>query len=639
MKSICLVMIVKNEASQLPRCFSTIKDHIDSWCIVDTGSTDDTIKVIKEELKDIPGHLIKRPWVNFGHNRTESLGFASTKADYLLLCDADEQIIFTPEFDKSQLNADQYMVKYSGALSYRVPYLIKSGLNWSYVGVTHEFLSCDKDVDHINIDSINIIDHGDGGSKSDKFTRDIELLTQDLKVDPTNPRSMFYLANSYKNSHQPHKAIEWYDKRIAKGGWTEEVTCSYLYKGLCQEILNNIQDAIFTFIQGYEHNQNRAECIYNAVRLLRISGKSNVGYHLAKVAKEIPYPHSDILFIENDVYEYKIDYELSVLSYYNNNNEDIRNIFKNLLEHKDVNHQNTISNYKWYCKSIESCEMGRVDFTSQSDTYWTSSPCIFKLDDGYGMNVRQVSYIINQNSGSYEEVNPSITNGRINTSNIFIKLDKDFNEISRHNFLTKDLNEKAVNGIEDIKVIPHNSELFFTGTKWHDYQKIGIVHGKYDINKPYLEYEELPSPEGRLIEKNWVPYISTEDLDYVYDWNPIKTGYVNDDGLLDISTHDKRLPNFRGSSPGFEYDGEIYFLTHIVEYSTPRHYYHSIVVLDAETLEYKRHSNLFTFEGQKIEYGLGLIIEDERVIMSHSVWDRTSQIKIYNKEKLFKRIF
>ena len=46
--SICLTMIVKNESKIIERCFDSVKDYIDTWCICDTGSTDGTQDIIKK---------------------------------------------------------------------------------------------------------------------------------------------------------------------------------------------------------------------------------------------------------------------------------------------------------------------------------------------------------------------------------------------------------------------------------------------------------------------------------------------------------------------------------------------------------------------------------------------------------------
>ena len=81
--TICLTMIVKNESKVIRKCIDSVRDYISYWVIVDTGSTDGTQDLIKEIMNEygIPGELHERPWVDFGHNRTENLKLAKDKSD------------------------------------------------------------------------------------------------------------------------------------------------------------------------------------------------------------------------------------------------------------------------------------------------------------------------------------------------------------------------------------------------------------------------------------------------------------------------------------------------------------------------------------------------------------------------------
>ena len=106
MPKVCLNMIVKNEAKNLPRLFESLKDIIDDYVITDTGSTDNTVKVIKEywdNLK-VKGHIETIPFKNFAYNRTEGLKLArkKSKSDFILLLDAD-MVLVNQGFEKSQL--------------------------------------------------------------------------------------------------------------------------------------------------------------------------------------------------------------------------------------------------------------------------------------------------------------------------------------------------------------------------------------------------------------------------------------------------------------------------------------------------------------------------------------------------------
>lgn len=140
-QTLCLNMIVKDEAHIITRCLASVLPLIDTWVIVDTGSTDGTQAVIQEFFSALPGELIERPWVNFAHNRTEALEFARGKAGYLLIMDADDTLEIAQGFELPPLTADAYCLEihYAGH-AYRRRQLIRSTLPWHYVGVLHEYL-------------------------------------------------------------------------------------------------------------------------------------------------------------------------------------------------------------------------------------------------------------------------------------------------------------------------------------------------------------------------------------------------------------------------------------------------------------------------------------------------------------------
>jgi hypothetical protein len=60
--SICLAMIVRDEAQVIERCLSSVIGLIDYWVICDTGSIDGTPDLIANILAGVPGELHHRPW-------------------------------------------------------------------------------------------------------------------------------------------------------------------------------------------------------------------------------------------------------------------------------------------------------------------------------------------------------------------------------------------------------------------------------------------------------------------------------------------------------------------------------------------------------------------------------------------------
>ena len=129
LNKIALVMIVKNEARKvndegltvIERCLGSVLPCIDTFVICDTGSTDGTQEVIKSwaEKVGIDGHVIDREWKDFGTNRSEALEYARelTDADYCLMIDADEVLVYDQNFDpfnwRKSLTADLYNVSWA----------------------------------------------------------------------------------------------------------------------------------------------------------------------------------------------------------------------------------------------------------------------------------------------------------------------------------------------------------------------------------------------------------------------------------------------------------------------------------------------------------------------------------------------
>lgn len=319
--TLVLTMIVKNESKVILRSLESVKDWIDYWVICDTGSTDNTRELITEFFKkhNIPGDLHEHTWKNFGHNRSLAVKNARGKGDYALLMDADFILIVQNKNFKRQLkqgNADAYQIKYEGNLDYRQALCVKASIRYSYIGVTHEYIHSKDEKTRVNFDGFTFKHYADGGCRSDKFERDIRLLGQALKEDPSNARYTFYLAQSYKDTKQWNQAIENYEKRIAFGGWYEEMYYAYFQTGLCRTFRgDNFWDYMGKLYHAYVFHPRRLEALYELVRRCRLEGKYLMGYRLGKAAMRNTYPKEDALFIYAEVHTWMFLDELANCAY------------------------------------------------------------------------------------------------------------------------------------------------------------------------------------------------------------------------------------------------------------------------------------------------------------------------------------
>ena len=92
-------MIVKNESHIIHEVLESTLPVIDTYCIIDTGSSDNTIQIIYNFYKKagVDGVVYERPWIDFATNRTEALHLCDGRMDYALMMDADDVFIAPPE--------------------------------------------------------------------------------------------------------------------------------------------------------------------------------------------------------------------------------------------------------------------------------------------------------------------------------------------------------------------------------------------------------------------------------------------------------------------------------------------------------------------------------------------------------------
>jgi len=649
--TLCLNMIVKNESKIITRLLDSVSGIIDSYCICDTGSTDNTVELIADYFgsKNITGKIVFESFINFSHNRNVALKHCEGMSDYIIFLDAD-MVLKVNKFEKSMLHLGDSFSILQGTeeFLYHNMRIVKNNGKYSYYGVTHEYINTPSDNKNVNVDKniLFIHDIGDGGAKSDKFERDIALLIKGIEDEPNSERYHFYLANTYFDSWKHEEAIDYYKKRIKLGGWQQEVWYSYYRIGQTYKRMGKISEAISTWLEAYDYFPDRIENLYEIITYYRDIGKCKLAlafYNLAKSILDKNLKWHDYLFLQNDVYTYKLEYEFSIFACYNgiyNTNKQVVTVLNNTNNGNISN--NVLSNMKFYKDILLPKKNIRFGFSlnhliGEEYTHFnSSSSCMIpnKTDDGYLFNVRLVNYKIDK-EGYYHECDKHII-----TINKYFELSKEF-KIKKERMIDVNYEDRRYIGVEDVRIydngVGEESSLLFIGTGYHKNNKIGIVTGKYlpmeedNILKPI---EIKPSFNVSDCEKNWVYVNLSGDLQVVYKWNPLTLCKIDEAaGALNLvrTIEMPKIFNYvRGSTNGFNYKNEIWFVGHLVSYEQPRHYYHIFSIFD-ENMKLLRYSAPFKFDKECIEYCLGLIVEDERVICTYSSWDRTTNIAIYDK--------
>ncbi len=342
--TVCLTMIVKNESKVIKRCIDSVKDYINYWVIVDTGSTDGTQDLIKEIMNEygIPGELHERPWVDFGHNRTENLKLAKDKCDYRLIIDADDVLyVDSQENPFANLTEDSYKIKLRlGSLAYYRTQVIRGDQDWKYVGVLHEYLSGPTDVQltddflpegvemHASVSGHNRDIKGKDKYYNDALIFEKAILTtpkEELPID-LERRYVFYMAQSYRDAGMNDRSIEAYERRVDLGGWAEEVYISRYWIARQKHTLDKSEAEIIDgYLKAWEYRPNRLEALYHLIKYLGTKKRYALAFAFASIGMKTG-PCSDILFVEDEIWKWRMPDEYSVLAYYNGNAEEAHKV-------------------------------------------------------------------------------------------------------------------------------------------------------------------------------------------------------------------------------------------------------------------------------------------------------------------------
>lgn len=230
--SVSLCMIVKNEQDNLAKCLGSVRDFVDEIILVDTGSTDETIKI----AKSFGAKIYHYKWSDsFAEARNYSLSKANKQ--WILIMDADD--VFERD-DKEKLlsitenkiqGSNIYCCKtlcYTGntpddnsVLSNMNIRLIKNKMGYKYQGRIHEQIVLreeDKNIPY-PIVATDIRFHHYGYltshiTEKDKHKRNINLIQKELDENPDNAFMLFNMGNEYFALQDIEKALVFYKNSL-----------------------------------------------------------------------------------------------------------------------------------------------------------------------------------------------------------------------------------------------------------------------------------------------------------------------------------------------------------------------------------------------------------------------------------------
>jgi glycosyltransferase involved in cell wall biosynthesis len=343
---IVLLMMVKNEEARITVSFDSVKDFTNTFVILDTGSTDQTIPIIKEycSKNNITLHLKEESFVNFEVSRNVSLDFADEvlkEQKYILLLDCNDEL-------KNGMKLYDFASSYKGDChgfhlkqewwtgssmdSYWNMRFVKSHKGWRYKGVVHEYMMCDEALKNNTINSVITRVEGpllfqdrtkDDDKSQKRFFRDKELLYPEHLKNPKDSRTLFYLAQTCGCLGNHQEAYKYYLLRLKCGGFEEEIYHSYYRIGDISRILNHPwEESLNWYMKAFGHSQ-RVEPLLKIIEYYKeynFKGEKKpdylTAYFFCEIACKLLFPYNQILFIDRRAYDYTRWHYMGIVAYY-----------------------------------------------------------------------------------------------------------------------------------------------------------------------------------------------------------------------------------------------------------------------------------------------------------------------------------
>ena len=358
---ICLNMIIKNEAHLLPRLFASLHTVVDYYVISDTGSTDNSIELVKELGKKykIEGIIESHPWVDFSHNRNIALEMANIalrehkhQCKWWLAFDPDEELI---------IHDTDFAKKLNSTISYRIPKTYKNFIitplllmsfeqkEWRWQGAIHNHLENTSDNKQTQLlEGLSIKCHLVEGNKSKAFAnqkeksiRDAELLEIELKESiptRTNIQRYFSLANEYHESQQIEKAIVNLNIVVQHQNLAPKATTYFAHLQLGNIYFEQYKDqskALEHYTKAAAIIKNRKEALYFMAKIHLLKKEYTEANRLLEIAANKARDIT-ITLAYNDIYLWKVDFDTLLVKIQLKQWSQAKMIFNQLIRNNNL---------------------------------------------------------------------------------------------------------------------------------------------------------------------------------------------------------------------------------------------------------------------------------------------------------------
>ena len=342
-------IIMKNEEKCIQRCIDGCS-FADEIIINDTGSTDKSIEIAERNSKVKVFRSDKfnkdTSYDDFSFSKARNECIDKCNGEFIVWVDCDDVIDESNAQRIRQIAETEkrdclftFSVHYGATRFDQCRMFRNKGVKFDEDHSCHEYLLTGGR-QHISRKDI-VVAHLPDIKQIPSLDRNLAILEKDFfSRNQCDARTVFYLANTYRESNRFGDAVEFYDKYLDLSEWAEERFFARYYKAQCLVKMDNIGKAIEETFSAIIEDMRFAEpyCLLGDICFKTMS--YDAARHWYGLAMTIPFPADAKLFVIPALYD---AYPMQKITDINSIQEDQRNKLINLKKETVIREPSEIS--------------------------------------------------------------------------------------------------------------------------------------------------------------------------------------------------------------------------------------------------------------------------------------------------------